>query len=111
MGYMCHHGIVVTGFIEARVKAAHELAAEIFSHVTEITPAAINGYTSFFVPPDGSKEGWPESDEGDEKRKKFIHALNNDEPYFESMCHYLDWAEVQYGDDNNQNGILNSSES
>ena len=44
---------------------ARTAAEGIFPWVSEISPTAINGYVSFFIPPDGSKEGWKESTEGD----------------------------------------------
>ncbi len=38
--------------------------------------ADINGYLSFFVAPDGSKEGWSESQNGDEAREKLTLWLD-----------------------------------
>ena len=67
MGYMRHHSIVVTYYDEQRIAPMHAKAVEIFGkdRVTEILPAATNGYVSFFIGTDGSKEGWDESKEGD----------------------------------------------
>jgi len=100
MGYMRHHGIVVTG-CGAEVMAANAEARRIFGRdVTEITPEAVNGYRSFFVAPDGSKEGWAESDAGDKRRSEFKSILRT---------LGLDWAEVQYGDDDYDNRVVAAS--
>ncbi len=72
MGYIKHNAIIVTSWDGDKIAEAHKKAREIFEWVSEISPSAINGYRSFFVPPDGSKEGWPESFNGDNDRKEFI---------------------------------------
>lgn len=104
MGYMRHHAIFVTGenmpetgYPGKWLKAAHEKAKELFPVVSEILPGLVNTEDSFFIPPDGSKEGWPESDEGDRRRDQMIRYLRD------SWC---SWIEIQYGDDNGDNGIL-----
>jgi hypothetical protein len=35
---------------------------------TPIMHSPVNGYKTFFIPPDGSKEGWGPSNDGDEER-------------------------------------------
>lgn len=97
MGYHAHHGIIVTGYAQERVEKAHAEAGLIFDprQVTSIAFADTNGYWSFLVGPDGSKEGWGESDKGDERRATFLAFLrgmwNADE--------FLNWVEVRYGGD------------
>ena len=93
MGYMRHHAIIVTGWDdkEGHLQKAHEYAKEIFSAVSEITDEVINGFRSFLVPPDGSKEGWDESDEGDERRQKFLIYLTDPE-----IRGWVSWAEVSW---------------
>ena len=81
MGYIKHHSIVVTTSINELIKAANERAKEIFgTTVSEIIESKINSYYSFFVAPDGSKEGWGESDAGNENRKN----TNQEKPYHEN---------------------------
>jgi hypothetical protein len=98
MGYMRHHAIVVTGMKEwhadhlQTIYDAHAAATTCGCAVTSITDAVMNGYASFMVAPDGSKEGWRDSDQGDEARAKFIDWLHG--------AQWFDWAEVAYsGDD------------
>lgn len=109
MGYMRHHAMVVTSDDEALLNQAHAKATEIFPHVTAITPEEINGYRSFFIPPDGSKEGWNESVEGDRRRdqfKDYLRAL-----YHPDKSTLAEWCEVQYADDNNEAKVVEGSDS
>ncbi|KKN96675.1 hypothetical protein LCGC14_0163190 [marine sediment metagenome] len=62
------------------------------------------------VAPDGSKEGWAESDQGDGQRAHFVE-------YLRALCTershvYLDWVEVKYGESEygHRTEILNHSE-
>ena len=114
MGHMRHHAIVVTGMDFTNtgqgspIHEAHGAAKMLFSDVaavSEMTPEANNGYQSFFVAPDGSKESWPHSDDGDKTRDKFIDYLNS---VRNTSC--LDWVEVQYGDDDGVTKIVRHSD-
>lgn len=97
---MCHHAIIVTSWHEEKLLLAHGYADGLFEgNVSEITAPVKNGYASFFIPPDGSKEGWAESDLGDQRRALFIKYLKS-----RSVFEYV---EVQYGDDDGDNKILN----
>jgi hypothetical protein len=100
MGYMRHHAIIVTGGSHA-IQAAHQDAIRIFPRgVTEITEEVVNNFRSFMVGPDGSKEGWDESDTGDKRRSEFKAVLR---------LLAVAWAEVQYGDDDYDNRVLAAS--
>lgn len=96
MGYIVHSAIIVTSEFPSIV-AAHDRAEAIFPWVSCVSPAAVNGSRSFFIPPDGSKEGWPESDEGDQQRAEFIEYLRAQAYPDGSSC--LDWIEIQFGGD------------
>lgn len=101
MGYMRHHAIVVTTFV-GDIEEAHAKAVELFSSwggeradtgvVSEIVGSWINGYHSFFIAPDGSKEGREESENGDKARDEFI-------AWIEAEQRYLRYVEVQFADD------------
>lgn len=81
MGYLRRHAIVVTGddYEESKdILAAHAKATEIFPWVSPICPPQVNGERSFFIPPDGSKEGWSDSDKGDERRNEFVEWLRSE---------------------------------
>lgn len=89
MGYIKHNAICVTSFDSEEIKVLHKKAREIFEElVTEIIEGVINGYASFFIAPDGSKEGWSESNEYDKKRKEFKDLIKNGSFY----CEFVDVA-------------------
>jgi len=118
MGYMKHNAIVVTNWNNEELKRAHDKAIEIFdakfdkeplgkkgsSIISPIIGSIINSQTSFFIAPDGSKEGWTHSDIGDEARKEFLDWLltNNN---------FSDYAEIAFGGDYDEAYIIRHKES
>lgn len=103
MGYIAHHSIVVTG-MEKDVTEIQLKAIEIFG-VDDISPimmARTNHYFSFFIQPDGSKEGWDESNEGDSLREQFIEYLMKSGSSKGPYCY---WVEVRY-DENERKEIV-----
>lgn len=101
MGYILHHAIIITSFDEKRIKEAREEAINIGCTVSEIVKSKINRYCSFFVAPDGSKEGWDHSDEGNSQREKLINYVKRDGIF--------DWVEIQYGDEAGASKITKDS--
>ena len=57
----------------------------------------INGYGSFLVAPDGSNEGWADSEAGDGLRAAYRRWLR--EQSFGDGSSSLEWCEVEYGSD------------
>lgn len=107
MGYMRHHAIVVTTWQDKLITEAHQKACEIFGNnqVTPVIgPTIINGFYSFFVGPDGSKEGWGESDLGDASRSSFIKWIN-DQADKDDGSNSLKYAELYYGDEQRKSEI------
>lgn len=102
MGYTCHHTLVVASN-GPDLERAHAHATEIFRWVSPISPPAGNGSRAFFVPPDGSKEGMPGSEDGDARRGDFISWLETETPE-------LDWCEVAFGDDSGQDRLFRSNQ-
>ncbi len=92
MGTIQHHAIVVTCWNDS-IHGHRAVAAAIFGEgqVSAVTEVTTNSYSSFFVAPDGSKDGWEESNEGDARRAKFVAYLKSTQgsPY---------WVEVGYGE-------------
>jgi hypothetical protein len=97
MGYIRNHAIVVTSTYGDYIQQAHVAAKEIFPWVSEISDTGINGSRSFFIPPDGSKEGWEDSDLGDDRRNRFKEWLRLQE--YDDESSPLAWCEVWYGGD------------
>jgi hypothetical protein len=59
-------------------------------------PAYFNGYVSYAFLPDGSKEGWTPSNEGDEYRRRFAALF--DQRYDDGSSHD-EVVAVRYGED------------
>lgn len=68
MGYIKDEAIVFTGN-ERECRLAQWKADQLGLHHTGDRVHAINGLRSFLIVPDGSKEGWEESREGDNRRE------------------------------------------
>ena len=95
MGYIVNHAIVVESRHKETIQRAHEKAAQLFPRVSPLILGGSNGSASFFVPPDGSKEGWPESDAGDAARDELVAFLRK-------QCEYASWAELTLGGDDRE---------
>lgn len=90
MGYIKHDSIVVVGFDERLAKAHDKALVQFKGLVSNIVDGGMNGYVSFFIGPDGSKEGWEESNVFDKKRVKYKKFLDKLE---------LNWVHVVIGSD------------
>jgi hypothetical protein len=102
MGFTKHEAIIVTGFNQAHVHLAHRFAKSLFNvngtkAVSSVVQSHVNMYFSFFIGPDGSKNGWADNERGDDRRSTFrewcVDALNSETPM------YLDVVEIRYGGD------------
>ncbi|MCK4782163.1 MAG: hypothetical protein KAV87_00320 [Desulfobacteraceae bacterium] len=56
----------------------------------------INGKTTVIMVPDGSKEGWTESDDGDKLRDEFVKEL--EKANYEDDSNPWDFVEVGFGE-------------
>lgn len=97
MGYIRDHCIVVVGCYGDYLDKAHTEAIRIFPWVSPISPAAVNHSRAFFIPPDGSKEGWAESETGDNQRDQFVTYLRS--LAYKDGSSPLAWVEVRVSDD------------
>jgi hypothetical protein len=97
MGYIRHDAIVVTSWDEKLIAKAHEFAEKVGNNVTNIVGPLTNGYCTFTIVPDGSKEGWDTSYEGDESRERFLAWA--EEQRYEDNSSSLSWVHISYGSD------------
>lgn len=76
---MRHNAIIVTGTnYEDEMDKAHAKAIVLFPEsVSEAIPSIVNGYTSFFIAPDGSKEIRSVSEYYDTQRKMFSDFVDS----------------------------------
>lgn len=111
MGYFCHHAIIISSSYPEDLLIARYRILDI-PHlalpVSEILPVAMQGYVSFFVGPDGSKEGRETSSIGNMQRDRIVEILRSFE--FADEWSPLEWAEIQYGDEAGNNKMLRSKE-
>lgn len=70
-------------------------AIELELPVSEVVESPVNGYQSFLIAPDGSKEGWADSDKGEAAREAWTM-------WARSSRLYLDWVHINYGGDDNE---------
>lgn len=96
MGWIVHDAIIVTSWDSKKLNEAHSVAVGLMPHVSGIVHSGINGYASFLIAPDGSKEGWAESDTGDAARAAFLEWLNTQA--YEDGSNSLTYAAVRYGE-------------
>lgn len=109
MGYIKHNAIVVVAG-EDDIEKIHQKAIEIFSKtdfkaerlIGSIIPSITNGDASFFIAPDGSKEGWDKSDTCNDLRKELMDWLCDNT--------YVDYVEVRFGGDDESESIERSKE-
>ena len=95
---MKHDAIVVSSFEDAAIKRAVGKAKEIGLEVLGPSSNAFNGYLTILICPDGSKEGWPESNASDHRRAEFLQWLDG-ERYADNSSSF-DWVAIAYsGDD------------
>ena len=97
MGLYRHHAIVVTGWFEKPLKRARCKARKLLpGMVSKIVASPLNSFWSFFIAPDGSKEGWCESFDYDRRRGAYVGWLCRQVGPGKGR---LDWVEVVYGDE------------
>lgn len=108
MGYMRHNAIVVTSYQHELLEQAHAVAVGLGMSVSVITSEVTNGYRSFLVAPDGSKEGWYQSDIGDEQRAKLAAWLTGQA--YEDGSTPIEWVEVQFADDYLESAVVRDSD-
>ncbi len=79
------------------------MEAKGFQLVSPVIDSLINGYCSFFIAPDGSKEGYDASDDADKIRRLVVSYLMT--PSMKaSEVHFV---EMSYGSDDVKAVILN----
>jgi len=106
MGYIRHDAIIVTTWDSKPLEAARKKAIDLGLSVSGPVTSKMNGYISCLIGPDGSKEGWEDSDLGDLARaewKAWAQTCDADEIYF-------DWVHLSYaGDDPRDTRIIDQS--
>jgi len=93
MGYIRHDAIVVTTWQREDLTKAYQKAEELGLPISRIVESPLNGYASFLIAPDGSKEEWKDSEKGEEARQAWKEWARKEGGLF------IDWVHVNYGGD------------
>lgn len=106
MGTSYHEAIIITATTRATAIRYYKLAKEIFKQcpLTYPTKEATNSISTFMIAPDGSKEGWNTSIQGDKERLQFLEVLKAKKGklgYSE-----IEWVWVKYGFDLDESYIV-----
>ncbi len=82
-----HHAIIVTCNDKESLELVRSEVMRLYKSIMEakngeqlvspIIESLINKFCSFFIAPDGSKEGYDASDDGDKVRKKIVEFLRS----------------------------------
>lgn len=97
MGYMRHDAIVVTSWSAQWILDAYNQAIDLGLQVLGPSEEVTNDYRSILICPDGSKEGWPESDTYNQLRLQYIDWLNSVK--FSDGSSTLSWVAVSFNND------------
>jgi len=98
MGMITHDAIVFTfGELEP-AQRLRETAIDLGLQCTNVVVSRSNGYCSFLVIPDGSKDGWETSDRCDLARAKLL-----------AIADRCEWVHVRYSDDHEYVALPDSS--
>ncbi|MDX2191338.1 MAG: hypothetical protein SFY32_15910 [Bacteroidota bacterium] len=110
-----HHSIIVTtndkaalAKLRLEIIAIYQSKMEAKNGAQLISPiveSLINNHCSFFIAPDGSKEGYDASEDGDNVRKHVVSLIESKKDKDGNNVFY--YVEVYYGDDNGKAEILN----
>ena len=110
-----HHAIVVTSNEKDKIELVRKKSIEIYevfmetkngkALVGQMTIGLINNFYSFMIAPDGSKEGYDTSEDGDIAREKicsFIESLKDI-----NGINPVNYIEVCFGSDDGTAKIIN----
>jgi hypothetical protein len=95
MGTINHHAVIATTWDEELFQLT-KLACHNLTGTFTFGPPTINGYQTVILVPDGSKEGWADSDAGDTARAKFIEHLQTSD--YDDGSSPWEWIEVSFGE-------------
>ena len=96
MGYIKHDAIIVTTWDEKYLSPAMDKAIELGLPCSGVTESKINGYVSFLIAPDGSKEGWGNSDAGNIARENW-KSWAKEQTRKNDL--WIEWVHVSYAGD------------
>lgn len=97
MSYMSHNAIIVTSQDTNGLQQAANKAIELGLQILGPSVPQINNVSTILICPDGSKEGWAESNAGDLKRAKFRNWL--EWQHYDDNSTIFEWVEIAYNNE------------
>lgn len=96
MSVINHNVIIATTWNNDVATKLREWIEEFRTSLVVEHTSQLNGYQTFVVCPDGSQEGWTDSDSGDHFREMFVQRLLSDN-YDDDSSPWA-WVEVGFGE-------------
>lgn len=96
MGVINHDCIIATTWDKDAMERLIASAKNWGIKPLMVTPPNQFGYLTALLPPDGSKEGWQDSDIGDNSRASFIALIESFN--YEDGSSPFSWVEISYGE-------------
>ncbi|MGK0606764.1 hypothetical protein [Enterococcus gilvus] len=100
MGYIKHNGMIVTVSAAGNeeLSLVYEKAKNLFgSLVSEIIVSPVNGYKTFFIASSGSKVGWEEYDQHENRRQELADYI--DSLRFDDNSSLIQFADISYDEE------------
>ena len=101
MGYIRHNAIIATTWRPDSAGSLVEYARGLRMEAVA-GDKLMNGYITVCINPDGSKEGWEDSNYGDQARERIKDWIRAHEDMWE-------WCEVAYGHDDHVAAVTDSA--
>ena len=102
MGIIQHHTVIATTWNHERANEFQEwIDSELNDRERQLIVRAVswvNNYHTFVLVPDGSKEGWKTSDEGDNLRDRMVCKLVFYNDKGDDGGSPWDWVECTFGE-------------
>lgn len=100
MGIMNHNAVIATTWSSEKAdilqKWIEKLTKDEQRFIVRVEETLTNGYHTFIIVPDGSKEGWEDSNNGDRLRELIIMRLSKDN--YNDNSSPWDWVEIGFGE-------------
>ena len=104
MSIVVHSAILVTCAIETHLMVAYDEAKRLGLHIIGPSDPMLNGYRTFVIHSNGSKEGWSEAEEDQLMLARFEQWIKMQ--VFSDGSSVLEWCRITYGNDVSMESIF-----
>lgn len=107
MGHVTHSCVVVTSWKDGAIPCALAVARELGLDALGPVMSRFNAFETMMVLPSGSKRGWPEAIDHDQRLAKFIDWLRS-QTYSDGSS-WLEWFQANYGKDDSAASVARTA--